>query len=105
MAAEILSQSGRRVLVVEAMPTPARKFLMAGKSGLNLTKDEPFGAFARRFAVGTGALPRTPGYLGQKRKGGRRTGPPFAAPGSGRMTQSRRYSRWLSMNHRSLSAC
>jgi hypothetical protein len=45
------------------MPTPARKFLMAGKSGLNLTKDEPFGAFAQRFSVGTGALPRTPGYL------------------------------------------
>ena len=63
MAAEALTAPGRSVVVAEAMPTPARKFLMAGKSGLNLTKDEPFGAFARRFAVGTGALPRTPGYL------------------------------------------
>ncbi|WP_347138059.1 TIGR03862 family flavoprotein [Paracoccus sp. SSK6] len=78
MAAEALAAPGRRVVVAEAMPTPARKFLMAGKSGLNLTKDEPFEAFAQRFSVGTGALPagqrssdrwRTrrpaPGYLHQ----------------------------------------
>ena len=63
MAAEALMAPGRRVVVAEAMPTPARKFLMAGKSGLNLTKDEQFEAFAQRFSVGTGALPRTPGYL------------------------------------------
>lgn len=41
MAAEQLGQAGHRVLVVEAKPSVARKFLMAGKSGLNLTKDEP----------------------------------------------------------------
>ena len=63
MAAEALMAPGRTVVVAEAMPTPARKFLMAGKSGLNLTKDEPFEAFAQRFRVGTRALPRTPGYL------------------------------------------
>jgi uncharacterized flavoprotein (TIGR03862 family) len=40
MAAEALLSAGRRVVVVEAMPTPGRKFLMAGKSGLNLTKAE-----------------------------------------------------------------
>lgn len=57
MAAEALAAPGRRVVVAEAMPTPARKFLMAGKSGLNLTKDEPFEAFAQRFGSGTGALP------------------------------------------------
>ncbi len=72
MAAEALAAPGRRVVVAEAMPTPARKFLMAGKSGLNLTKDEPFQAFAQRFTLGTGALPRTPGYLG---KGESRFGP------------------------------
>lgn len=66
MAAEALMAPGRRVVVAEAMPTPARKFLMAGKSGLNLTKDEPFEAFAQRFSLGTGALPRTPGYLGKR---------------------------------------
>ena len=38
MAAEVLSEAGVSVVVADQMPTPARKFLMAGKSGLNLTK-------------------------------------------------------------------
>ncbi|ABF62774.1 HI0933-like protein [Ruegeria sp. TM1040] len=42
MAAGEVARQGHRVLLVEAKPSPARKFLMAGKSGLNLTKDEPF---------------------------------------------------------------
>ncbi len=41
MAAEALAAAGRRVLVVEAKPSPARKFLMAGKSGLNITHASP----------------------------------------------------------------
>lgn len=41
MAADVISASGHRVLVLEAKPSVARKLLMAGKSGLNLTKDEP----------------------------------------------------------------
>lgn len=52
MAAETLAEAGRRVVITEAMPTPARKFLMAGKSGLNLTKDEPMPDFIRRFNGG-----------------------------------------------------
>ncbi len=48
-AAEALAAAGRRVLVCEAKPSPARKFLMAGKSGLNLTKDEPLAAFLDRY--------------------------------------------------------
>jgi hypothetical protein len=40
MAAEELAKAGRKVLIVEAKPSVGRKFLMAGKSGLNLTKDE-----------------------------------------------------------------
>lgn len=40
MAAEVLAQAGHAVLVAEAKPSPARKLLMAGKSGLNLTKAE-----------------------------------------------------------------
>ncbi len=36
-AAEVLAQVGAKVTVYEAKPSPARKFLMAGKSGLNLT--------------------------------------------------------------------
>ncbi len=42
MAAEQLAVAGHEVVVAEAKPSVARKFLMAGKSGLNLTKDEPF---------------------------------------------------------------
>ena len=45
MAAQELAQSGLSVTVAEAKPSPARKLLMAGKSGLNLTKDEPFETF------------------------------------------------------------
>ncbi|WP_164660781.1 TIGR03862 family flavoprotein [Tropicibacter sp. Alg240-R139] len=41
MAAEELARAGVSVIVAEAKPSVARKFLMAGKSGLNLTKDEP----------------------------------------------------------------
>ena len=51
MAAEALAMAGRKVLVAEAKPSPARKFLMAGKSGLNLTKDEPGPAFRAAYAA------------------------------------------------------
>ena len=49
MAAEALAEAGRRVLIVEAKPSPARKFLMAGKSGLNITKAEPLPAFTDSY--------------------------------------------------------
>lgn len=49
MAAEELAKAGVQTLVVEAKPTVARKFLMAGKSGLNVTKDEPWEAFVARY--------------------------------------------------------
>lgn len=45
MAAQELARAGRRVLVVDGKPSAGRKLLMAGKSGLNLTKDEPFDRF------------------------------------------------------------
>lgn len=51
MAAEALATAGRKVLVAEAKPSPARKFLMAGKSGLNLTKDEPAADFSAAYAA------------------------------------------------------
>ena len=38
MAAEVLSARGHAVTVAEAMPSPSRKFLMAGRSGLNVTR-------------------------------------------------------------------
>lgn len=48
MAAEQLAAAGRRVLVAEAKPSAGRKFLMAGKSGLNLTNTAP--DFATAYA-------------------------------------------------------
>ncbi len=48
-AAERLSALGHVVTVYEQMPTVARKFLLAGKSGLNLTHAEDFAAFAGRY--------------------------------------------------------
>lgn len=52
MAAEEMARAGRRVVLVEAKPTLARKFLMAGKSGLNLTREEPLPAFLARYGCG-----------------------------------------------------
>ena len=49
MAAEQAAQTGLRVAIAEKMPSPARKFLMAGKSGLNITKKEPQAVFLSRF--------------------------------------------------------
>lgn len=49
MAAEVLSAAGHAVTVFEAMPTVARKLLMAGKSGLNITHSEDYENFVQRF--------------------------------------------------------
>ncbi len=49
MAAEVLSAAGLSVAVFERMPTLGRKFLMAGRGGLNLTHSEDFERFARRY--------------------------------------------------------
>ena len=40
MAAEILAFRGRKVTLVDSKPSFGRKFLMAGKSGLNITNDQ-----------------------------------------------------------------
>lgn len=49
MAAERLARAGVRVTVHERMPSVARKFLMAGLGGLNLTHSEPLEAFLKRY--------------------------------------------------------
>jgi uncharacterized flavoprotein (TIGR03862 family) len=56
MAAEVLSACGHRVTVYEGMPTFGRKFLLAGKSGLNITHAEPFAQFAGRFGKASSRL-------------------------------------------------
>lgn len=49
MAAEAALAAGAQVTVYEAMPSPARKLLMAGKSGLNITHSEQTGVFVSRY--------------------------------------------------------
>ncbi|MDK4740027.1 TIGR03862 family flavoprotein [Rhizobium sp. CNPSo 3464] len=56
MAAEVLSLSGHRVTVYDSMPTVARKFLLAGKSGLNITHSEDYIRFANRFGQSSDRL-------------------------------------------------
>jgi uncharacterized flavoprotein (TIGR03862 family) len=49
MAAEVLSQGGARVDLYDAMPSVGRKFLLAGKGGMNITHAEPYAAFVTRY--------------------------------------------------------
>jgi uncharacterized flavoprotein (TIGR03862 family) len=49
MAAEVLSQGGVKVDLFDAMPSVGRKFLMAGKGGMNITHSETLHAFAGRY--------------------------------------------------------
>src|ERR1700730_6505154 len=56
MAAEVLAQGGANVTVFDAMPSAGRKFLMAGRGGLNLTHSEPLPAFLARYREATPQL-------------------------------------------------
>ncbi|MGY3603797.1 MULTISPECIES: NAD(P)/FAD-dependent oxidoreductase [unclassified Bradyrhizobium] len=49
MAAEVLAQAGALVTIYDAMPSAGRKFLMAGRGGLNLTHSEPLPKFLARY--------------------------------------------------------
>jgi uncharacterized flavoprotein (TIGR03862 family) len=49
MAAEILATGGARVTIYECMPSVGRKFLLAGRGGLNLTHSEPLDQFLGRY--------------------------------------------------------
>ena len=53
MAAEVLASGGAAVTVYERMPSVGRKFLMAGRGGLNLTHSEPFDKFLARYREAT----------------------------------------------------
>lgn len=48
-AAETIAAAGHKVALYDRMPSPARKFLMAGRGGLNLTHSEPLDAFLKRY--------------------------------------------------------
>lgn len=49
MAAEIIAMAGHQVTIYDAMPTMGRKFLLAGRGGLNLTHSEPLEKFITRY--------------------------------------------------------
>jgi uncharacterized flavoprotein (TIGR03862 family) len=51
MAAERLAKAGLSVSVYDAMPTVGRKFLLAGKSGLNITHAEDYARFVTRYGA------------------------------------------------------
>jgi uncharacterized flavoprotein (TIGR03862 family) len=51
MAAEILSQGGVQVAVYDGMPSVGRKFLLAGRGGLNITHSEPLEPFLDRYGT------------------------------------------------------
>src|ERR1700755_2934913 len=56
MAAEVLAQGSADVTVFDAMPSAWRKFLMAGRGGLNLTHSEPLPQFLARYREATPRL-------------------------------------------------
>ncbi len=56
MAAQVLSSLGHSVHLFDAMPSVGRKFLLAGRGGLNLTHSEPFHHFVNRYDAHTPQL-------------------------------------------------
>ena len=56
MAAQVLAAAGACVTVYDRSPSVARKFLLAGRGGLNLTHGEDMGAFMQRYGKASGAL-------------------------------------------------
>lgn len=56
MAAEVLAAAGVRVDVYDAMPSVGRKFLLAGRGGMNITHSEPYEQFVARYGSRAGAL-------------------------------------------------
>jgi uncharacterized flavoprotein (TIGR03862 family) len=58
MAAEVLAQGGAAVDVFDGMASAGRKFLLAGRGGLNLTHSEPFDPFVARYGGQRDAVAR-----------------------------------------------
>ncbi|MFZ3126384.1 MAG: TIGR03862 family flavoprotein [Rhodoferax sp.] len=56
MAAQVLSDAGLPVHLYDAMPSIGRKFLLAGKGGLNLTHSEGADTFAERYGARRSAI-------------------------------------------------
>jgi hypothetical protein len=58
MAAEVLAAGGVQVDVYDAMPSGGRKFLLAGKGGMNITHSEPYAQFVNRYGEHAGEVGR-----------------------------------------------
>ena len=56
MASEVLGQAGVRVDLYDAMPSVGRKFLLAGKGGMNITHSEPAADFVQRYGARAGEV-------------------------------------------------
>ena len=56
MAADVLAAGGVRVDLYDAMPSVGRKFLLAGKGGMNITHAEPYDAFVARYGSRAAAV-------------------------------------------------
>lgn len=56
MAAEVMAKAGLRVQVYDAMPSVARKFLLAGVGGMNITHAEDYDTFVSRYGKAQQAL-------------------------------------------------
>lgn len=56
MAAEVLAASGVQVDVYDAMPSAGRKFLLAGRGGMNITHSEPLDRFVSRYGARAGVI-------------------------------------------------
>ncbi len=56
MAAGVLAEGGVKVHVFDAMPSVGRKFLLAGKGGMNITHSEPYSEFVGRYGARTPQL-------------------------------------------------
>lgn len=56
MAAEVLARRGIQADVYDSMPSVGRKFLLAGRGGLNLTHSEPAGRFSQRYGARSAAV-------------------------------------------------
>ena len=55
-AAEVLAAAGQAVTIYDRMPSLGRKFLLAGRGGLNLTHSEPLDRFLVRYGPARAAL-------------------------------------------------
>ena len=64
MVAEVLSEAGLGVDIYEGMPSAGRKFLMAGKSGLNISHTGKTPEFTRKFTAPDDRLTRMVGAFG-----------------------------------------